>query len=132
MVSVTFHYQKVVDNLFKFCCILHNMILRFDGRHHLWEGDAIWTGADGLHETVEDDEEERVLGRRRGAMVAVNRNTLKRRVFRKITDFSRLGKHHRQEYYNQAKPTRDWKYLNTALTTHYAVAFRKHEVEWLA
>ena len=80
----------------------------------------------------EDDEEEAVLGRKRGAMLKVNRTTLKRRVFRKMADFSKVGKHHRQNEFSQAKPTKDWKELNKALTIHYAEAFRKHEVEWLS
>jgi len=57
------HSSKLMRSIFVTCCILNNMILRYDGLDSLWESDVNWTtlNPDPLNEDVaEEDEADRV------------------------------------------------------------------------
>lgn len=48
-IPVLFQTQAAVDNIFKTCCVIHNMILSFDGLDVRWEQAVDWNGVDGHH-----------------------------------------------------------------------------------
>ena len=48
-IPVLFQTQAAVDNIFKTCCVIHNMILSFDGLDVRWEKAVDWNGVDGTH-----------------------------------------------------------------------------------
>lgn len=48
-IPVLFQSQSAVDNIFKTCCVLHNIILTFDGLDKRWEETVKWDGVDGEH-----------------------------------------------------------------------------------
>ena len=53
-------YKIDIDNMFVTCCILHNMILEYDGLDRLWEEDVNWSkiNPDNEEEGEEEGEEE--------------------------------------------------------------------------
>ena len=53
---ILFHDQDDIDNMFFTCCILHNIILSWDGYDRRWESDVHWEGRDGEHDTPEEDD----------------------------------------------------------------------------
>ena len=46
---ILYHDKKCIDNMFFTCCILHNMLLSFDGLANRWENNVNWAGKDGEH-----------------------------------------------------------------------------------
>jgi Plant transposon protein len=42
--------KEKIDNVFFSCCVLHNILLAYDGLDGRWEADVDYGGADGLHE----------------------------------------------------------------------------------
>ncbi len=55
---VTLQEQSDVDNAFVTACIVHNMILKFDGLDRLWEADVNWERLNPNSDDDEDDEDE--------------------------------------------------------------------------
>lgn len=49
-IPVLFQSQAIVDNIFKTCCVLHNLILCHDGLDSRWEDGMDWDGVDGYHD----------------------------------------------------------------------------------
>jgi hypothetical protein len=45
-----FQSSQYVDNTIKACCILHNMLLRWDGLD-IWEANVVYGGVDGAHDS---------------------------------------------------------------------------------
>jgi hypothetical protein len=43
---ICLHSQKDIDNAFVTACIIHNMILDYDGLNMLWEADVNWKNVD--------------------------------------------------------------------------------------
>ena len=48
-IPVLFQSQAAIDNIFKTCCVLHNLILSYDGLDTRWERAVDWNGVDGHH-----------------------------------------------------------------------------------
>lgn len=51
---IAYHSQEAIDNVFFTCCILHNMLHKFDGMD-VFEEDADWVGSAGLHDPWHHD-----------------------------------------------------------------------------
>ncbi len=49
-IPVLFQSQAVIDNIFKTCCVLHNMILYMKNVDSRWEDDVNWGGEYGYHD----------------------------------------------------------------------------------
>eukprot|EP00904_Undaria_pinnatifida_P003324 jgi/Undpi1/12993/HiC_scaffold_7.g02657.m1 len=52
--SICFHKQEDIDNVFFTCCILHNMLHSFDNRGDMSE-EPNWAGSAGLHDATDRD-----------------------------------------------------------------------------
>lgn len=49
-IPILFQSHAVIENIFKTCCVIHNMILTEDGLDSRWESGMNWDGVDGLHD----------------------------------------------------------------------------------
>jgi hypothetical protein len=117
--QVLFHKQTDIDFMFWTCAILHNMILTFDGRDHLWEQDINWE-EEGQHD-LEDDE-----------WNLEKSNIIIRRALRKLTDYGLIGRRH---FIHPVEEIADPQFyqLRNKLIDHYYYKFqnRREELEWL-
>jgi Plant transposon protein len=117
--------QDKIDNMFATCCILHNIILRSDGRDRLWEEEVNWGGEDGQHEEIEGAPNEN--RNRRG------RELIRRRALHKLEDWSRVGRQHPQLERDTEEVEPGFFEFRRELINHYYYLFknRRDELEWL-
>jgi len=116
---IEFHTQDRIDNMFWSCCILHNMLLSYDGRDMLWQEEE-WLGEDGNHDVGEDDD------------YVPKRNKLKKRAWKKLTDYAYIG---RRSYRDPQEHIVEGAFyeLRNKLTEHYDYmsTHRERMLEWL-
>jgi len=117
--------MESVHYMFTTCVILHNMIIKADGRDKLWESNVQWDGSD-CHHDINDEE---------WSFAKENREILHFRAINKLTDYARVG---RRFVVDRSKNIDDeWEdgffKLRRMLVNHYAY-LRKYfpeKIEWL-
>jgi len=118
------------------CCILHNMILKFDARME-WENDVNWGGLDGLHDVEEISDE--------GGVDIPNGNNLEyhllnddglmfriRRTVAPTDDFSHCGRSGNNEDYEDEVVEDDVLHgqLQKQLVTHFYFLYLRGQTRW--
>lgn len=119
------YYQKKesIDNMFYSCCIIHNILLHFDGLDVRWEKDVNYMGQDGNHSF-----EDTVIFRQHLSRV---------RHLTPDTDFTMIGREavlHRYEIVNGGNDTEvETTYigLQKNLVDHFAWKYSNNEIQWL-
>lgn len=113
--AIELHSQDDIDNAFFTCCILHNMLLQYDGLDTLWMDEDFWKALD-----PDDDYDNDYDNFRRQDQRAMGR------LVHKLRD----------ETWNygddvETEIESEFFTLRHRLIVHYAEASRKKEIEWL-
>jgi hypothetical protein len=112
--------RAIIDDVFFTCCVLHNMLMEYDGLHKEWSAGVNFDGIDGLHET---EDLRRIFGR-----LHVNRKT----------DLSKVGHiprpviiqgdaDHEEE---DTECDDSFHSLNSALIEHFDVVSGENGIKW--
>lgn len=119
------YYQKKenIDNMFYVCCIMHNMLLHFDGLDERWERDVNYMEQDG-HHSYED-------------MVIFRQHLSRVRNLTPVTDFTLVGRNAVQDRYeivngaNETEIESSHTTLQNKLIDHFAWKYSRNEIQWL-
>jgi hypothetical protein len=112
-----------IDSMFNCCCIMHNMLLHFDGLDVRWEQNVNYLGKDGNH-SFED-------------MMIFRQHLSRVRNLTPCTDFSHVGVDAIAEYTTISHGEQSnviestYKTLQKKLIDHYAYKYSKNEIQWL-
>ena len=117
---ILYQSKRCIDNMFFTCCVLHNMLLQYDGLDVRWESDANWIGQGGHHDQDDMDVFHRHISRVKGS-----------------TDFTRAGlemlnERGNADYLDGLEETEDThKTLKKKLIAHFYYLHSNNLVEWL-
>jgi hypothetical protein len=111
--------RAIIDDVFFTCCVLHNVLMEYDGLHKEWSAGVDFNGIDGLHET---EDLSRIFGR-----LHVNRKT----------DLSKVG-YVPNPVINQDPDLEEddteiddsFLSLNSALIEHFDVVSGENGIKW--
>ena len=105
------------------CCILHNILLHFDGLDERWEHNANYLGLDGDH--AHED------------MVIFRQHLSRVRNLTPITDYSLVGTIAVQDRFRVVHGSSDVDYESSYLTLqkklvdHFVWKYKRNQVQWL-
>lgn len=120
---IFYNSKDNIDNMFFTCCILHNILLSFDGLDSRWENNVNYVGRDGNH-TAED-------------MLIFRQHLSRVRNLTPITDYSLQGVDAVRDRYDimhgsiTAEYESSYTILQKKLIDHFAYKYSVNEIQWL-
>jgi hypothetical protein len=120
---IYYHNKETIDNMFYCCCILHNILLHFDGLDVRWEQNVNYIGMDGDH--AHED------------MVIFRQHLSRVRNLIPSTDFSLTGIRAVDHRFRVVHGSHDTEYESTYTThqkqliDHFAWKYSMNEIQWL-
>ena len=121
--------QDQIDNVFKTCCVLHNMILAYNGRDQ-WEHNIDYEGVDGEHEEHDVNTPIHVLM----THIEPNGTTLRREMVElRITrdmDLTRLGERALPVEDPETENELTHSQLQRQLIKHFTLQWKDHKLVW--
>lgn len=112
------HNKDDIDNVFFTCCVLHNMLLEYDGFDRQWEENVEWEGDPALHPDAQYDEEY--------DMIELQGHRAEDRLHAQAQPV-----HPDEDDNLEAEVEPDHYLLRNNLITHYSQAYSKREIVWL-
>jgi hypothetical protein len=114
---IYYHDKAAIDNMFFTTCIIHNILLSFDGLDVRWEKDINWAGSDGDH--ADED-------------MAIFRQHLSRvRNLVPTTDFTLVGCRAVYSRYDITHGDSYEEYETSYTIKHFCWNFSKGKIKWL-
>ena len=120
---IYYHDKICIDNMFNCCCIMHNMLLHYDGLDVRWEQNVNYIGNDGNH--AHED------------MVIFRQHLSRVRGLTPVTDFTLIGtvavENRVQIVHGDADTEFESTYivLQKRLIDHFAWKYSRNEIQWL-
>ena len=120
---IYYHNKDHIDYMFYSCCIMHNMLLHFDGLDVRWEQNVNYLRNDG-HHSHED-------------MLIFRQHLSRVRNLTPITDFTLIGTAAVQNRFEVVHGDHDVEYESThvnlqkKLIDHFAWKYSINEIQWL-
>jgi Plant transposon protein len=121
---IYYQNKENIDNMFYVCCIMHNILLHFDGLDVRWEKDVNYLAQDGQH-SYED-------------MVIFRQHLSRVRNLTPVTDYSLVGRLAVQDRYEivngsaiETEIEASYITLQRKLIDHFAWKYSRNEIQWL-
>ena len=120
---IYYHDKVTIDNMFYCCCILHNILLHFDGLDVRWEENVNYIGLDGDHA-----HEDMIIFRQRLSRV---------RNLTPLTDCTLMGAVAVEDRFRIVHGECDTEYessyttLQKKLVDHYLWKYKRNQIQWL-
>lgn len=120
---IYYHDKNTIDNMFYCCCILHNILLHFDGLDTRWEDNVNYLGLDGDH--AHED------------MIIFKQHLSRVRNLTPLTDYTIIGAIGVEDRFRIVHGECDIEYESTYLTLqkklvdHFVWKYQHNQIQWL-
>ena len=120
---IYYHDKDNIDNMFYCCCILHNILLHFDGLDVRWEEGVNYIGMDGNH--ADED------------MYIFRQHLSRVRFMTPLTDYTLRGAVAVEDRFRIVHGSSDtecessYRVLQKQLVDHYVWKYQNNQIQWL-
>ena len=125
---IRLHFKSVIDDVFRVCCILHNMLLLHDGWDTYIDDSNNWLHYNDLQDEDIDNLllHNNVTTRKNNNVITdvVEDSVIEAQVGTVVFDGGNCG--------NETINTRSRDELRQLLVTHFEIAYEKKEIEWMS